>query len=98
MTADVRTKYNEWSTMVTVYEEPGQAAVCPAPVPHYADREEFWFILKTGVFAMIAAAFVLGCARGCYARNYLKKDLIQEATGPAPGDADVYLTTRADVE
>ncbi|CAK0826046.1 unnamed protein product, partial [Prorocentrum cordatum] len=116
MTADMLTKYSEWSTIgkhyatlntmsrkqfkglsamavstevatsasgekVTVYEEPGQAAVCPAPVPHYVDSEECWLILKTGVFAVIAAAYFLGCARGCYARNYLKKDLIQKAVG-----------------
>ncbi|CAK0909889.1 unnamed protein product [Prorocentrum cordatum] len=83
---------------LTVYEGPGQAAVCPAPIPHHVDREEFWSILKTGVFVVIAAVFALGCACGCYARNYFKKDLIQEAVDPAPGDADVYLSTRADTE
>ncbi|CAK0842192.1 unnamed protein product, partial [Prorocentrum cordatum] len=128
MTADMVTKYSEWSTIekhratlnlmfgkqykglsamaistgvvtsasgerVTVHEEPGQLAVCPAPVPHCVDREEFWFILKTGVFAVIAAAFVIGCACGCYARSYLKKDFIQKAVDPAPGDADVCLAT-----
>ncbi|CAK0856977.1 unnamed protein product, partial [Prorocentrum cordatum] len=83
---------------VTMYEGPGQAAVCPALVPHYVDREEFWFILKTGVFVVIVAVLALGCVRGCYARSYLKKDLLQEAVDPAPGDADVYLATRAGTE
>ncbi|CAK0810823.1 unnamed protein product, partial [Prorocentrum cordatum] len=61
---------------VAVCEEPGRAAPCPAPAPHYVHREEFWFILE----------------------SYLKKDLVQEAVGPAPGDADVYLATRTDAE
>eukprot|EP00959_Pyramimonas_sp_CCMP1952_P147218 3081102-Pyramimonas_sp.AAC.1 len=81
---------------VTVFEEPGQAAGRPTLVPHYVDREEFRCILKTGVFVVIVAASVLGCACGCYPKSYLKKDLPQEAVYPAPGDTDVYLTTRAD--
>ena len=133
MTADILTKYSEWSTIqkhcttlnlmfkkqfkglgamavftgvvtsasgekVTVYEEPGQVAVCPAPAPHYVDSEEFWFILKTGVFVVIAAAFIIGCACGCYAKNYLKKGLLQEAVSPAPGGTEAPTTTRTDME
>ena len=82
---------------VTVYEEPGQVAVCPAPVPHYVDSEEFWFILKTGVFVVIAATFIIGCACGCYARSYLKEVPIQDAVSPAPGDTD-EPAMRADAE
>ncbi|CAK0848553.1 unnamed protein product [Prorocentrum cordatum] len=83
---------------VAVYEVPGQAAVCPASVPRCVDREEFWFTLMTGVVVVVAAVFVLGCVCGCYAKNYLWMGPVQEAVGPAPGDADVYLTTRADAE
>eukprot|EP00959_Pyramimonas_sp_CCMP1952_P208259 4356532-Pyramimonas_sp.AAC.1 len=64
---------------VAVCEGPGQAAVCPAPVPHYVDSEEFLFILKTVVFAVIAAAFFLGCVCGCRSKSYVEKDLVQEA-------------------
>ena len=81
-----------------MYEEPDQVAVCPAPVPHYVDSEEFWFILKTGVFVVIAAAFIIGCACGCYAKDYLKKGLLQEAVSPAPGGTDVEPTTRTGME
>eukprot|EP00959_Pyramimonas_sp_CCMP1952_P408297 8557067-Pyramimonas_sp.AAC.1 len=52
----------------------------------------------TGVVVVVAAVFVLGCVCGCYAKNYLWMGPVQEAVGPAPGDADVYLTTRADAE
>ncbi|CAK0848375.1 unnamed protein product [Prorocentrum cordatum] len=83
---------------VAVHEEPGQAAVCPAPGPHYVDSEEFEFILKKVVFAVIAAVLFLGSVRACCARSCLERELVQEASDPAPGDADVYLATRTDAE
>ncbi|CAK0866686.1 unnamed protein product [Prorocentrum cordatum] len=83
---------------VTVYGGSDEVAVCPAPVSHYVDSEEFWFYLMLGLVVVTAAsAFLLGCWCGCYFKNFYDKFLLQGAVSPASGST-CPPSARADVE
>ena len=83
---------------VTVYG--GSDEMCPAPVSHEVDSDEFWFMLKMGVIVVITAVFCLGCWCGYYFKSLSdrsSRSLFQKAVSPAPGDTTAP-TTRADVK
>ena len=72
-------------------------AVCPAPVSHYVESDEFWFIFKMSVVVVIAAVFCMGCWCGYYFKSFSDKRLFQQAVSPATGDT-AAPSTRADVK
>ncbi|CAK0850454.1 unnamed protein product [Prorocentrum cordatum] len=83
---------------VTVYGGSDEVAVCPAPVSHYVDSEEFWFFLKLGLVVVTAAsAFLLGCWCGCYFKDFYDKFLLQGAVDPASGSTCIP-SARAEAE
>lgn len=89
---------------VTVYGGMDKQAVCPAPITHYVDSEEFWFLLRLGVIVVTAAVFCLGCWCGCCFKNFYEKILFQRAANPGTGttvgaqDEATSSPTRADTE
>ncbi|CAK0811173.1 unnamed protein product [Prorocentrum cordatum] len=83
---------------VTVYGGSDEVAVCPAPVSHYVESEEFRFYLMLGLVMVTAAStFLLGCWCGCYFKNFYDKFFLQGAVSPASGST-CPPSARADVE